>query len=532
MAQNEVSTIKSITMYQSLMGRSGLSGMHSGEAMKHIAKLRDLSFSLKQEEGVMRSIDLGQELEERGGLKHIELSRLHYFISNAWEKIRLIKSEKNDTVWNWEQPEIERQVVHLKSAINRKALKELSTQHVCSVLSNMGALLNHVGRFSEALEYWDRAVSFNPDFAMGRGKRGYALTHYARVLYDSAHSEKFLKKARGDLRAAVSGDLYDDARSYFQKRLQWVESTCPTAGKGRDLALFRYAEASSPQEVSYRRWCLENRLFMNPLNDLGPYPAAMRDVLSSPSIVNQTSGAHYHGIFNQMKQAYVSARYLYYESITSDGMHFSDRDVLLFDTKDYPSYSLSVEKLKSSFNMAYSIFNKLAHLINYYMDLGVQDENVTFRSIWYQDQRRSEGLREEFAERRNWAMRGLFWLSKDVFEDQAGFDQTLEPDAQQFADARYNIEHKYLKLHDDFFSGFSADTAAPPEKMLLDPMAMSMKRGEFEARALRLLKKARSALMYMTFAIHNEERTRNSKCSVDETLPALSLSVLDDSWKV
>lgn len=533
MASKDISTIKSISVYQDLMRRKGLMGMTSAASMEHISRLRDVSFHLRQEEGLMHSIKLSTELEERGGLSPMDSSSLNYFISNAWEKLRLLRSDNGSSSWGWEQPEIEKQVIHLKRAIKREALKDMSTKQVCQVLSNMGALLNHVGRFSEALEYWDRAVSFKPDFAIGRGKRGYALTHYTHILYDSAHAEKFLKKARGDLEAAVSGELYDDAKKYFSKRLEWVNSTCPSAGTGRDLALFRYAEASSPQEVSYRRWCLENRLFLNPLNDLGAYPAAMRDVLSAPGVVSVDSGgSYYHGIFNQMKQAFVSSRYMYYEGITADAPHFSDKDVLLFDTMDYPSYSLSIEKVKAAFNMAYSIFDKLAHLINFYMNLGVPEEYVTFRSIWYEGQERSHGLRDEFSERRNWAMRGLFWLSKDIFEDRPGFDEALEPDAREFSEARYNIDRRYLKLHEDFFSGFSADTASPPDRLLVDTMAMSMKRGEFEARTLRLMKKARSALMYMTFAIHHEENARQSKCRVESELPALSLSVLDDSWKI
>jgi len=533
MASKDVSKIHSISLYQGLMRRKDVINMTSAEAIDHISKLRDLSFRINQEEGLMRSIELGRQLEEQGGLAPIEISRLNYFLSNAWEKLRLLKNAHGSSEWDWEQPEIEKQVIHLKRTIQREALKDMSTRQVCQVLSNMGALLNHVGRFSEALEYWDRAVAFKPDFAMGRGKRGYALTHYSHVLYDEAHVEKFLKKAKGDLEAAVSGELYDDAKGHFRKRLKWVETSCPSASKGRDLALFRYAEASSPQEVTYRRWCLENRLFLNPLNDLGPYPAAMRDVLSVPNVVAVNSGGtYYQGLFNQMKQAYVSARYLYYEGITSDSPHFSDKDVLLFDTMDYPSYSLSVEKVKAAFNMTYSIFDKIAHIINFYMGLRVPDEYVTFRSIWYTNQSRAEGLRDEFTERKNWAMRGLFWLSKDIFEDQPGFDQTLEPDAREFSDARYNIERRYLKLHDDFFSGFSADTASPPDRLLVDSMAMSMKRGEFESRALRLLKKAHSALMYLTFALHHEDKVSRARCHVEPELPAMSLSVLDDSWKV
>jgi len=46
-------------------------------------------------------------------------------------------------------------------------------------------------------------------------------------------------------------------------------------------------------------------------------------------------------MYNQLKQEFVSARYLYYEGITSEAVHFSDKKVYLYDTLDAPVYSLA-----------------------------------------------------------------------------------------------------------------------------------------------------------------------------------------------
>ena len=78
------------------------------------------------------------------------------------------------------------------------------------------------------------------------------------------------------------------------------------------------------------------------MNDLGPFPIAAHDVLCLPSIVvGIGEGPYYVGFYNQMKQEFTSARYLYYEAITTEKIHFSDKGVLLMNTLDYPSYSLS-----------------------------------------------------------------------------------------------------------------------------------------------------------------------------------------------
>lgn len=527
MANNELSIMGRMNAYQGLMGYEGFSSLATQSALDHIARLRDISYELGKPEGLERCITVAEELQGRA-LSPREESALHYFLSNAWEKLRQLRSSKSSgsSVWDWEQPEIEKELVHLRRAIKREALRDMSTRHICQILSNMASLLNHVGRFSEAQEYWDRAISFMPAFTMARGKRGYALTHYAHVLYDKSHTEKFMKKARTDLAAAASNqELTLSTRGHFAKRLQWLDSRHPSSGASRDLALFKFSQASGPKEVSYRKWCLENRLFLNPLNDLGPYPAAMRDDVAVPATVSGGAARSYcHGLFNQMKQTYVSSRFMYYDAVSADGLHFSDRDVLLFDTMDYPAYSLSVEKTKAAFNLAYGIFDKLAFFLNHYLTLGIPDERLTFRSFWYASQQRSDGLRSEFADRRNWALRGLFWISKDLYEDLPGFNEPIEPDAHETSEARHNIDRRYLKLHEDFHS-----SEGSRQRLLIDSLAMSMSRSEFEARTLRIIKKVRSALMCLSFAVHIEEKARRGQS--DAELPAISLSILDDSLK-
>jgi hypothetical protein len=99
------------------------------------------------------------------------------------------------------------------------------------------------------------------------------------------------------------------------------------------------------EERVYRAWCLRERLFINPLNDLGPVAIAAQDVLTLPSLTVTGSSPGVPlviGFFDQMKQEFVSGRYHYYEALQSEGPHFSDLDVLLYNTLDYPAYSLSV----------------------------------------------------------------------------------------------------------------------------------------------------------------------------------------------
>jgi hypothetical protein len=287
----------------------------------------------------------------------------------------------------------------------------------------------------------------------------------------------------------------------------------------------------SADEICYRRWCLRHRLFLNPLNDLGEPPIAAGDVVTAPSIAaNLNDGPHFHGFFNQLKQEFVSARFMFYDGKHARTPHFSDKDVLLYNTLDYPSYSLAAEKTKAAFRIAYSVFDKVAFFLNHYLGLGIPERAVGFRSFWYVEQRRQKGLRPEFEKRENWPLRGLFWLSKDLFEDDPAFTESLEPTAQEVALLRNHAEHKYLKLHEMLL--FAKSDPANTLLSRTDALAFSVRRSEFEDKTLWLLKTVRAALIYLCFTVHAEERRRHDAAPKHKIVVPMPLTTWEDRWKV
>lgn len=513
--------------YNSLMFAENLEGLTTEKALSHIARLTDLSFDLRKTEGIERSIQLSEEVQKRD-LNSEYLATSHYFLANAYSYLKTLNRAGTDESWDWEQEDIEKEIFHLRTALRAGSRRD---DIMCPVLTNLGNLMNEIGRSVEAVEYWDRALDRSSSFAMARGNRGYGLSYYAGSLYDPGHYGVFLKHAHANFKEALlSPDLHKGARQGFLKMRDWIESVISPEEVDMDMESFSLG--NSDEETRYRKWCLKNRLFLNPLNDLGPYFIAATDVFSLPSIVvNIDEGPYYHGYFNQMKQEFVSARYLFYEGISAEAPHFSDKNVLLLNTLDYPSYSLSVEKMKASFRMAYSLFDKIAFFLNHYLRLSVPERNVSFRTIWYKSQNRKTGLREEFTQRQNWPSRGLFWLSKDLYEDKPGFKESMQPDAQELNDIRNHLEHKYLKLHDDMWMGLS-ERDHEVFRALADTLAFSIYRRDFEEKALRLLKMVRAGLIYLSLAIHWEERDRAKKRDPDVFVPGMPMDVWEDEWKV
>ena len=513
--------------YKSMMVVKNLEGLSSENALSHIGHLTDLSFDLGKTEGLLHSIKLTDELQKRE-LNDEQLALSHYFLANAYADIRRLSKAGTEKSWEWQQEEIEKEIFHLRTALRIGSRRDAI---MCPILTNLGNLMNEIGRSVEAIEYWDRALSITPSFGMARGNRGYGLSYYAGSLYDTGHYAVFLKHAHANLEEALlSPDFHEDARQGFTRVRDWIESVISPEQVDIDMETFSLGDSND--EINYRKWCLKNRLFLNPLNDLGPYPIAATDVLGLPSIVVDIGeGPYYPGYFNQMKQEFVSARYIYYEGVHSGIPHFSDREVLLFNTLDYPSYSLAVEKMKASFRMAYSLFDKIAFFLNHYLRLSIPERNVSLRTIWYKSQNRKGGLRDEFTQRQNWPLRGLFWLSKDLYEDKPGFKESIEPDAQELNEIRNHLEHKYLKLHDDMWMGPS-ERDHEMFRALADTLAHSMYRRDFQEKALRLIKMVRAALVYLSLAINWEEQRRKKERGPEAIVPGMPLGIWEDEWKV
>jgi hypothetical protein len=517
--------------YKALLSDEGVAKLDPQAALDHTGILIDLSMDLGKAEGLERAIKLSDEIGKRQ-LTCGQRTLLYYFVANAWSGLRTITRVAAGKAWDWEQHEIEEEILCLRRALQGNGFDELPKERKCQALTNLGNALNHVGRIVEAIEYWDQAISEVPTFAMAIGNRGLGRTHYARTLYDKGHSAVLMKCGRADLKLSLSSEIHKGAREIFQKWRTRIESMLSSEYLEKDVDLHSFSLGNANEEIHYRRWCLENRLFLNPLNDLGPYPISARDILALPPIVvGVDEGPYYPGYFNQMKQEFVSARYLYYVGVKRKEPHFSDRDVFLCNTLDYPSYALSVEEVKAAFRATYSLFDKIGYFLNHYLGLSIPQKKVTFRTFWYVSQKRGQGLRSEFERRQNWPLRGLFWLGKDLYEDRQGFKDSIQPDARELAELRHHLEHKYLKLHDDFWSGPTAsdDKLA---RSLADTLSYSVYRRDFEAKTLRLIKMARAALVYLSLAIRSEEQQRARSRSPATKVLEMPLDSWDDEWKI
>lgn len=500
-----------------------IDGLPDGEALQQIGLLIDSASDARSIQDTEFAFTLLDQLAQKK-LSARVVPLIHYFRANAWANREQLRGNPN--AWAWEQPECQEQILELRRAVRHDAFAGLPSLRQCQILTNLANQLSRIGRFIDAVEIYDRALSLNSKFGMARGNRGIALSHYARVLYDNGQSIFMLAVAHESLMGAVAegafyeGSGYAAAQETFREVAAQIESRVNISGSLK-LRNKKYSTGRSAAERHYRNWCLHNRLYINPLNDLGAMSIAAHDVLTLPSLtVGITEGAAVPGIigfFNQMKQEFVSARLLYYEGLKSRRSHFSDRGVLLYNTLDYPAYSLATEKMRAAFRVAYSLFDKISYFTNHYLQLGHDPNRVSFRGVWYEAKGKPpRPLLATFVTCKNWPLRGLFWLSKDLFEDE--FTAATEPDAEALNELRNHMEHKYLQLHQEIGQ--------------LAPRAFgeSVYRGDFADKTLRLLKLVRASLMYLSLSVCDEERARQQK-SGPRKAASMPLSPWQDDWK-
>lgn len=500
-----------------LLMKEGIDGRPDDDAVARTCSLTTLAVDLKREDSLACVLAWHEALEKRGisGEQAIvlDLSRANAIAGNRY-----------GTTWQWDQPTLARELFYLRRAVSNPAFSQASDVTKCKCLNNLGSRLRVAGRAIEAFEYWRRALEVQPHFGMALCNRARILANYGAALDDPDQSVLFLWMAHNEASAALAPTaLYTDpsderTKESIKTLKEWIESRIDPAGITALTPLVFQDTSPTDDERNYRHWCLVNGLFVNPLNDLVPHTVAAADSMGLAGHVVRVDAPHrFESFYYQMKQEYVSARWLLYEGLTSTTPHFSDRDVLLAATEPKPSLSLAVEHIKAAYRITYSLFDKIGFFVAFYMTLGIPEKQITFRTLWRAGD--NKPIRKEFDLTGNWGFCALYWLAKDFLEKEN--DEVAEPQARGLSDIRNHIEHKYLRV-----------TVAEPSTPPPDDLAFMVSREHFQAKAVHLLKLARSALIYLAIGVGLEERRREpSLAGVPiEELP--STPFLSDAEKI
>ena len=401
------------------------------------------------------------------------------------------------------------------------ALKEI-------LYTNYANALDYCGRKIAAIEQYKKVLSFNSNFGMALGNLGQVYQHYAVLEYDNGHRDLFHYFAYHYLNKAIKcndPNTHDDAKKCFEATINIYDPEYVKNVLTVKLSFNQY-EYDNPEELAYRKWCLQKGLFLNTLNDL---PIAelcfAADVIQLPNmIVGVGAKPIFHGMFSQIKQEYIYARFIYYSTLNSnDEPHFADKETYIKAHTDYAQYSIRLEKLKTAFKTLYGMFDKIAFFLEHYFDLGINERDINFRSIW-QDSigfgKRKYHYKNLLNPKQNFALSSLYWISKDFFEK---FEDSPNPELKRIKEIRNALEHKYVKITDSFFDKLTDEYG--------DGLALYISEKELYDATFMLLKILREAIINLSLCVNIAEEPKREESKGKFIMP-IRLMDYEDDWKI
>lgn len=278
------------------------------------------------------------------------------------------------------------------------------------IKTNLANELAHQRRSLEAMNYWQLdAVEGDAPFvsALSKGRELGFLSFYQN---DLSHTQLYQYEAY-----VLFRDLRDKSDQITHPRV--VDTI---QNEGQVLSLLEFGDQNfealngwqneydgnsyQEDEKLYRKWCLKNGLFANPINDLTNQWVADQDILQFPNhVVGVKEGPYFSAAFSALKREYCFARFMAFEGIHDMHSEYEEKKLFVTDTLDYVYYGGNVEKIKTAFRICFSVFDSLASLMNVYFDCNAK--SAAFSSRW---------IRENLKEEDNHFIDALYWLACDL----------------------------------------------------------------------------------------------------------------------
>lgn len=460
------------------------------------------------------------------------------------------------------------------------------------VLTNLANCLSSQGRAFCCIPLYDQALSINNKVEAIASKARNQL-FLGESLYDNGHKEYHYLVAYQLINEAIDNidQLYPEHRidlegeGYLLRFKKWFEQTFEVSAF--DYFKHESGNNESKKQKQYLQWCAKNTLFINDLNDVCKYEICYQDVLTLPSFIrtiNTSLNMHeqlaYHGNFDELKNDYCYARYLIFSAgnIPNDTPHFFNSTYQHVDDMSHSIDNLKIGHYKSAFRILYSLFDKLAYFMSRFLDLNdLKDDNMIsidnlFRDFkgknWKNDWKPHKKLKDSD----NHFIHALFYILKDIRDvtNSTSVSKWIDPDAKAFAEIRNAMEHRSLKIVDDFGyeltqayndyhegelnkikqevvktqdqlkevykaqkqakkdgssslmeqleeqknslnSEISNLESKIHEKEKLSSHTLLIPISQFESRLITLIKLARNSIMYLSLALHFEEKKRPNK---------------------
>ncbi len=487
--------------FKKIIENQNINDFDDSSQVEIIGKLLDSSI----DESDSKKLEVAFEIIDKINLdkySKANITNLYYNMSNGYSYKRMLKSNEQNSSWAFLLNEYSSEILYLRKTISSEGFNEVPDERKSQVYTNLGNNFSFIGRFVEAQECWGKAQEIIPFFPMAVGNMGFGLYHYGALLIDEYDRAIFWKFSHRLMRQALAFPEYMEgqAQSGFEDLVKLIESSLTSEFLEAPLLLNDFNLGEDLKLKKYRKWVLEKRLYLNSFNDIGSFTNACQDtIVLGPLKISIKSPPNEISLFNQIKQEYCSARYSFYIYDSNLDKHYSDKDLVLLNTLESFNYSYHFEQLKNAFRVSYSVLDKIAYFLNLYLNLEIPLNRVNFKNLWYSKDRE---LRPFFVDSKNWALRGLFWLSKDIYDRDEEFQTVLDPEAKELAKVRNFIEHKQLNIKSDLLIEFDLYCSE-------NDFAYTIGVEDLKNKTLKTLKLVRAAILYLVHSVNFEESKKD-----------------------
>ena len=369
--------------------------------------------------------------------------------------------------------------------------------------TNLGNAMRYLGRYVVAIDYYHNALLISDDFAMASLNLSFSLLDYAD-LQTKPHEQNYYHHAgfyyyEQTKRASINLEK----QVYLERLHSRISLFAPEYIEGylkKPLPLPQF-HVDTDEEAEYRNYLLIFRLFLDPCLDILGDPCFAVDSINLP-FGDQPSNREkeFIGLFNQIKQEYNFARYLWYKTeMDEPSIHFADRKLDLIDTGDSAKHSLAESYIRTAFKTVYSLFDRIGYFINEYFQVGLTGTNISFKNVWKEKLYDRNGVAyftipNPIVEihKDNPLVHAMFWLQKDFYEDKK--TNITMPFAEPIFQMRNDLEHNCLRtgtpIYDVTFTKYTAD-------------------GMIENNTYKLLRLAREMIIYLCLSVAYDRKVNN-----------------------
>lgn len=379
-----------------------------------------------------------------------------------------------------------------------------------SFLVNYSNLLHQNGRLISSIELLSKFLDERNPFTMGKVSLACLLYDYASVYYDQKHQLiLFQYSYRLTIKALENVDNIQEKKDAKRILIDLKKKLETLLDKDILLESQPITDSIIPDkkmsvlENKYRSWVSQNKLSLNILNDIYTDIVIAYDPILLPNMCGDIKVKDHIGLFNQIKQEYVSSRFLLYEGISDNTAHFSDKYLMLRDTLNHPIYNLNIEKIKLSYRSCYSILDKVAYFLNEYFELEINQERVGFDRIWNPDKTKKDKTKLLDIAGENSYLLGIYWIYKDLrstYNDE--YKESVTKEYEQIVAIRNALEHKYLKVNEDFSDTINNEWT--------DKLAYNITLSDLKNVTTLCFKLVREVIILLVLAINcNEHNNKN-----------------------